>query len=193
MTLSSKLREWLTVWTFISSAIALQAEPFQNEEVLFFDGRPDQTRTENGGTVVYPLDTQQWRFWFRDVYHAAVSPDGSKVAYRYQNSINVADVNGQNPQTLAFDNERSEKSPLSWSPEGHRIAHFRNQDGNGLVNEHGRATRRVRYPFAWVLVAIQSGDRKRGRRIYHKTDYQRTPSVFSPPLEPLAQYHFPTH
>lgn len=92
-----------------------------NEEVLFFDGRADQTATENGGAVIFPLESKHWRFWFENVYHARVSPDGKKVAYRFENSINVADIDGQNPKTLAFD---LPGSPFSWSPNSDRIAFF---------------------------------------------------------------------
>ncbi|MCB1099681.1 MAG: PD40 domain-containing protein, partial [Verrucomicrobiae bacterium] len=92
-----------------------------NEEVIFFDGRADQTASENGGAIIFPLQTEQWRFWYENVFHARISPNGKKVAYRYQDSINVANIDGQNPKTLAYD---MPGSPLAWSPASDRIAFF---------------------------------------------------------------------
>ena len=108
----------------------LVAQQSSNEEVLFFDARPDQTGTVNGGTVILPMQSQLWRFWFQDVYHARVSPDGTKVAYRFQNSINIVGIDGQNPQTIALN---APGFPLSWSPSGDRLAFFRGEFPSELV------------------------------------------------------------
>jgi hypothetical protein len=91
------------------------------EEVLFFDGRSDQTASPHGGVVIFPLQSQLWRFWYQDVYHARVSPDGSEVVYRYNGAIVRAGIDGQDPQTLVANGGGY---PLSWSPDGQKIAYF---------------------------------------------------------------------
>ena len=129
------------------------AQQFENEEVLFFDGRPDQTVTEKGGTVIFPVESRQWRFWFRDVYHAAVSPNGRKVVYRYQNSINITDLDGQNPKTIAFD---MPGTPISWSPSGDRIAFYMSEalmildlEGNVMASHSHKGSSRQWLAPSW--------------------------------------------
>ena len=106
---------------FYCLVLAVASSAQDNEEVLFFDAGDAQTGTANGGTVIFPMESGVWRFWFQDVYGAAVSPDGRSVAYRFQNSINIAPLDGQNPKTIALN---APGGPLSWSPSGDRISYF---------------------------------------------------------------------
>ena len=113
---------WLfTLIVIIGSTTPLAAQLGKNEEVLLFDGSPGQTGTENGGTVIFPQETKSWRFWYQDVFHSVVSPDGRKVAYKYQTSLNIADINGQNVKTLLFD---TLSTSVSWAPTGDRLAFY---------------------------------------------------------------------
>ncbi len=55
-------------------------------------------------------------------YHAAVSPDGKKVAFILNNHVWVMDINGKNMKQLTdADNDNVETFP-TWSPDGKNIA-----------------------------------------------------------------------
>ena len=100
------------------------------EAALFLDGRGDQTGTTNGGTVIWSLTTNTWRWWFQNVSNANVSPNGKLVAYVYQNNLYLTNIKGQNPQLLS-----TQGAYPAWSPQGDRIAFFHgggNQSGNSL-------------------------------------------------------------
>lgn len=87
------------------------------EEVLFFDARPDQTGTTNGGVLIWNLHTNSARWWFQNVKHANVSPNGKLVAYLFGSDLLLTDIQGRNPKLLS----RTASDPV-FSPQGDRIA-----------------------------------------------------------------------
>jgi hypothetical protein len=102
------------------------AQPVANEGVLLFDGRGDQTGTANGGAVLFSLEARTWRFWFQNVRYAHLSPDGTQVAYVFNNVRHIADFQGQNPKAWPAlpDVDYTRLTSATWSPRGDRLAFF---------------------------------------------------------------------
>ncbi|MDQ8179924.1 hypothetical protein QEH57_04650 [Pelagicoccus sp. SDUM812005] len=78
----------------------------------------------DSGTAIYSVEEGSWRWWYKNVMHSKVSPNGQEVAYVFQNGdqqdLLVASFDGQNPRVvrggLRF------LSSLAWSPDGTRLA-----------------------------------------------------------------------
>jgi hypothetical protein len=111
-----RIRELFSLMLLIAGG-PLSTAAAQPEEVIFFDARADQTATTNGGTAIWSLATNTWRWWFKNVEGAAVSPNGKSVVYQFGTNLYITNIKGQNPRLLATGAQGAK-----WSPRGDKIA-----------------------------------------------------------------------
>ena len=110
----------------------LSASGAEQEQVLFFDARADQTGSTNGGTAIWSLKTNTWRWWYQNVKQANVSPNGKFVVYIFNNNLFLSNIRGQTPRLLS-----TQASFPVWSPQGDKIAFFESHTTLRIVSPDG--------------------------------------------------------
>ena len=72
-----------------------------------------------------------------DFLDCAISPDGNRIAYRFQGSgsfdIWISPLSGEAPVRLWVDPARAYQRGASWSPDGNWIAYYSTRDGRAAV------------------------------------------------------------